>query len=504
MATRKENNNIRKEIARIRLLTQIQEANKIQFNDFYDCSNVNVNGNITSKVTINCPIHGNFQKRINLFIAGSGCNKCTNNKQVVTLDQWKQRANAIHNGKYDYSNITSNNFKYSTQIDVIICPSHGPFKQSLKNHITGTQVGCPKCSKEQQSQITHPKQQHLIDETLVKLNDRTWLYDQNHIHKKTLTTIATELQTTVSTIWSRFNKFNIQTKHFYVSNKEQELADFIKSLGVTIEQSNRTIIRPYELDIYLPDFNIAIEFNGNFWHTQNSGKKDKNYHKMKTQLCKAKGVALIHIFEYEWDLKQHIIKSRIENLVKQNSTRIYARNTTICQLTTADKRNFLEQNHLYGDTNSSINYGLLSRDSELIAVMTFGKSRYDKKYDYELLRFATKLHTTVVGGASKLFNHFLVNHSPIRVVSYADCKWSTGHVYNLLNFKFCGYTQQPNYVYVYPPDYVPLSRHKFQKHKLANQLNQFDPSLTEWQNMQNNGYDRIWDAGHMKWEYIGS
>ena len=40
---------------------------------------------------------------------------------------------------------------------------------------------------------------------------------------------------------------------------------------------------------------------------------------------------------------------------------------------------------------------------------------------------------------------------------------------------------------------------KYQKHKLQNILENFDKDLTEWHNMKNHGYDRIWDCGNDVW-----
>ncbi|MBR4316364.1 MAG: hypothetical protein IKP65_05310 [Alphaproteobacteria bacterium] len=71
--------------------------------------------------------------------------------------------------------------------------------------------------------------------------------------------------------------------------------DFIKSIyPYDIIENDKTMIKPYELDIYIPEKQVAIEFDGIYWH--NEENKPKNYHLMKTELCEEKGIHLIHIF----------------------------------------------------------------------------------------------------------------------------------------------------------------------------------------------------------------
>ena len=130
--------------------------------------------------------------------------------------------------------------------------------------------------------------------------------------------------------------------------------------------------------------------------------------------------------------------------------------------------------------------------------MTFGKSRYAKDVDYELIRFCSKLYTQVPGAASRLLKYFESNYKPNGLVSYANARWSTGHLYKTLGFIEAGYSQ-PNYFYYHTskPDLL-FSRVKFQKHKLLKLLKIFDSDKTEMQNMIENNYRSIFDAGNYK------
>ena len=127
--------------------------------------------------------------------------------------------------------------------------------------------------------------------------------------------------------------------------------------------------------------------------------------------------------------------------------------------------------------------------------MTFGKTRYNNKAEWEMLRFCSKLGYHVVGAAGKLLKHFEQEYKPKSIVSYADMRWSQGKLYKALGFTF-DHSSAPNYWYFKGP-MLRESRVKFQKHKLPNILDHFDPNLSEVQNMVANGYNRIFDCGNM-------
>jgi hypothetical protein len=284
-----------------------------------------------------------------------------------------------------------------------------------------------------------------------------------------------------------------------MSGFQTEVVDYIKSIfpNEPIVTNNRVILSPFELDIYLPSKNIAIETNGLYWHTEVSGGKNKNYHSNKTRMASAKGIRLIHIFENEWKLKKDITKSVISTMFIKNKTVIYARKCEIREVKPSEKTKFLSENHLQGTDHATVKLGLYY-DNELVSIMTFVKSRFDKTIEWEMSRFCTKLHTRVVGGSSKLFKHFIRTYNPKSVVSYSDRRYFSGETYLKLGFNFAANTP-PNYHYTID-GYVDLqNRINWQKGKLSKKLLSFDSTLSEWENMKINGFDRIWDCGHSKW-----
>ena len=273
---------------------------------------------------------------------------------------------------------------------------------------------------------------------------------------------------------------------------EKEVADFIsKELNLNTIENSRDIIAPYELDIFIPDKNIAIEFNGLAWHSDFS-KKDSNYHLMKTKMCKDAGIRLIHIFENEWVEKRDIVKDKLRSILSFND-RIFARKCVIKHISSAECRDFLNINHIQGSDNSSIKLGLFYND-ELVSVMTFCKPRFTSKYDYELSRYASKLGLSVVGGASKLLNEFSKKNKGT-IVTYADLRFSQGGLYDAIGFKL-SHISPPNYWWTNGT--LILSRYECQKHKLKDIIGEgFNKNKTEEENMRDAGYFKIFDCGNL-------
>jgi hypothetical protein len=311
-----------------------------------------------------------------------------------------------------------------------------------------------------------------------------------------MSTICEMLGIASNTLYKYFEKHNIKSFNRQRSNGEIEIVNFIKSLGIdNIILGDRQQIKPYEIDIFLPDYNLGIEYNGLYWHSELFGCKP-TYHVNKLKMAISKNINLIQIFENEWILKQDIVKSKISSILNKNK-KIYSRKCIIKELTNNIKMNFINDNHIQGDAASSINYGLYY-DDMLVSAMTFAKSRFDKNYDYELVRFCNIKYTNVIGGFSKLLNHFRKTYNSPSIISFADRRYSNGNVYLKNGFTFISNTK-PSYHYFKTSSIILENRIKFQKHKLEKQLPLFDNNLSEWENMKLNNYNRIWDCGNSKW-----
>jgi hypothetical protein len=276
-----------------------------------------------------------------------------------------------------------------------------------------------------------------------------------------------------------------------ISSGELEVLEFIKEhYSGEIKTSDRAILKPKELDIYIPDKALAIEYNGECWHSESLNKTKYNLLE-KTDACSKLGISLIHVMENEWKTKQPIVKSRILNALGK-SERLYARDCKIVELSAAQAHNFLEETHTQGFCNASVFIGLEYYE-EIVAVMSFAKPRFNSKYQWELIRYSSELNTTIVGGASRLLKYFERKYKPTSIISYCDRRWGSGGLYLQLGFTE-SHKSKPNYFYYKSGKVFP--RYKFQKHKLPNLLDNFDESKTEVENMLDNGYLRYFDCGN--------
>jgi hypothetical protein len=278
----------------------------------------------------------------------------------------------------------------------------------------------------------------------------------------------------------------------------REIVTHIESVGdFNLELNTKKVLGGKELDIYLPEKKIAIEFNGLYWHSELN--KPKNYHILKSEKCNQLGIKLLHIFEDEWLQNPDIVKSIINsNLGVYNKT-IYARKCVVRELTPKECKPFLVINHLQGHVNAKVKLGLFY-ESKLVSVMTFGSRSGvgNRDYEYEMLRFCNKLNTKIVGGASKLLKYFIKNYKPKSIVSYSDNRWFDGGLYKKLGFNFVNNT---SINYWYFKGFVRYHRYGFRKDKLVR--DGFDQNKTESEIMLERGYGKIWDCGNKKWVWLG-
>lgn len=277
------------------------------------------------------------------------------------------------------------------------------------------------------------------------------------------------------------------------SSIERDLVEEIKSWGITnIITNDRKILNGKELDIYLPDYNLAIEYDGSYWH--NSEKKDKKYHLEKTLACKEKGIHLVHIFDEELFNKRELTLDMLKKMMNI-SNKIGARKCSIIELSDKDYKGFVEDNHLQGYAPVKIRLGLLYEDT-IVAVMSFSKPRFAKDVEWELNRYCEIIGSVIVGGKEKLLDYFEKNYHPKSLISYCDLRWFKGTSYTKMGFDLVK-TSEPNYKYFKSGYYDFHSRLEFQKHKMKNIKGfLFDENLSEYENMKNNGYLRIFDCGN--------
>ena len=454
--------------------------------DIYDYSLVDyINAN--TKVKIICTIHGEFeQKPLSHIILKNGCPKCgvvsMQNKLKKNQDNFILESKEIHGDKYDYSLV---NYTARHRMINIICKEHGQFYQKASEHIRG--YGCSKCAKNEKL-----IKEEFINRCILKHNNK---FDYSNIYYDSL-------KSNIILNCKTHGNFNIKAKNHMagggcvkcaISTDQYILQSFIESLSVNYSINNRSIIKPYEIDIYIPEYNFGIEYNGSYWHSYNSQEtpEEINKHSLKHKICYDNNIKLLQINTYELEHKLAIIKSMISHKINQ-SIKLYARKCDVKIISSDMSSKFFNNNHISGNRYASVNIGLTYED-ELVSCINF----INHGKNWEIIRFANKLNVAVVGGFSKLLKHFIRQLDPKQIITFSDNRYGNGAVYTKNGFELIN-TTKPGYIYLNKDCTMAGSRIKFQKHKLVNILEYFNPLLSESQNMFINGYRRMWDAGHKK------
>jgi very-short-patch-repair endonuclease len=314
---------------------------------------------------------------------------------------------------------------------------------------------------------------------------REWWVNQYAV--KTSETIARELGCSSSLVLIRLDQHGIvATNHKKDTAPETQLYQILDEIGVYYEKKNTSVLcNSRELDAWIPSQNLAVEINGAYWHSSARGKTSE-YHLSKTIECESKGIQLIHLWDYEILNNPEAVASLLAAKLGKAS-RVFARKCEVRDVDTKAANKFLE-NHLQGSAPASIKRGLYYCNS-LVAIATFGKPRYDKHHDLELIRFCVAPKTVVVGGLSKLLS--TVSGS---IVSYANRRWSRGNAYLKCDFDLIRITA-PNYWYT--RDFKQMHhRLKFQKSKLK-EMPTYHENKSEHTIMEEAGYYRVWDCGQL-------
>lgn len=339
----------------------------------------------------------------------------------------------------------------------------------------------------------------ISNESYNKLTDFNWLNREYNEKSRSLVDIAEELEVYYSTVTEYCKKFNFkirQTSNY--SLQEKEICNFLDSLNINYIQNNWNILETHELDIVIPEKNIAIELNGLYWHSYHPNKiykEDRNKHLKKTEAANKKGYEVIHITDYEWLYKNDIIKNIIKSKLGLNN-KIYARNCLIKLVSKADEKKFINLYHLQGFVHSSYCYGLY-HNNELVMILSLGNTRYNKKYNFEILRICSKKDITVVGGISKIISKIKKDFLNHKIITYCDISKSSGNGYLKSGFQLIGKTG-PGYFWT--DGNIVISRYRSQKSQLKKWLKTFNPLLSESENMFFANYKRYWDCGNLIFE----
>ena len=285
------------------------------------------------------------------------------------------------------------------------------------------------------------------------------------------------------------------------NNKDTSIEIFIRRIldeyNIPYITNNRSILDGKELDIYIPDKQIAIECNGVFSHS--TRYKESTYHYKKYKSCQDRGIRLISIWEDWIRNKPGIVKNIILSKLGIYQKKIWARNCIVRHIDSKIANKFLTENHIQGASSAKVHLGLYHNE-ELVSVMTFGEKRAcsgnDKKMGWELVRYCGLPNTTVVGGAGKLLSYFINQYSPDMIFSFSACDISDGNLYKKLHFNKMGHSM--SYWYIDERTLKRYHRSTFTKKSLIRR-GWSDGTESESNGMERNGFLKIYDSGTEKW-----
>jgi hypothetical protein len=277
-----------------------------------------------------------------------------------------------------------------------------------------------------------------------------------------------------------------------------ELLEWIKKYYPSAG-STRKIISPKEIDIYIPELKLGIEYCGLYWHSE-LNIKNKKYHQDKMIECNKKGIRLITIFEDEWVNRQNQVKNFLKSVMGVNKIRLYARNCFIKEIDPNLSRKFLEENHIQGKAPLKISYGIFYKDN-LMGVMT-GNTHHRKPGIFTLNRLAFQNGVQIIGGSSKLLKRLISyakKNGYKKIISWSDNRWSEGGVYEKCGFKMAE-ELLPDYSY-YTGQNIRQSKQSNKKANLLKKGAEGSMENTEKELSLSLGYSRIWDCGKKRWEF---
>lgn len=201
--------------------------------------------------------------------------------------------------------------------------------------------------------------------------------------------------------------------------------------NIKYQTNVRNILGGKELDIYIPDKNIAIECNGIYWHS----KCPDRYHYDKFKTCGLKGIQLLTLWEDQIIRIPAIMESLIKSKLGIYERRLGARECEVRVVSPRMCGDFLRSNHVQGTSFGTVHLGLFDKDNIPVGVMLFGRRPGNMDGpEWELVRYASLRGVQVIGGAGKLFQYFINKYNPDSVISYSSNDISVGGIYKTLGF----------------------------------------------------------------------
>jgi len=489
-------------------LDRFIERSRLAHGDRYDYSQAQYINNLLPIVII-CPSHGPFMQRAAHHMDGHGCPRCKADLTIArctdTLDSFIVKARTVHGETYDYSSVS---YTRSNQRVEIICPTHGPFWQTPNSHVS-SKSGCPKCAGKFLSTADFVAKSQAV-------------HGGRYDYQKTAYRLTKDKVTITCPVHGDFEQ--IAEAHMLgrgcrfcwyeatTSRGEDDVAAWVAELGCEVMRNRRDLLNhTLELDIYVPEQRIGIEFNGCYWHSDRHNKNTRIL-ESKYQLASKAGIRLITVWDFDWRHRQDVVKQHLRHALGRDTGPTYgARRCSLVTLSTIEANRLYADHHLQGAMRGGVLHLGLQFQGETVASMSFtqGATRRGKHQDgeWELARYATAAR--VPGGAGRLFAAFVATKRPAVVWSFSDHQHFAGGLYPRLGFVHDG-NIPADYRVVHPATLRTWHKSLWQRKSIPARLRElrsketFDPNTdprTEQQMQNLVNVLRVWDAGKARWAW---
>ena len=443
-----------------------------------------------AKVVVVCPVHGAVSISPEKHLSSTtGCPKCGVEARVsasrTDLTTVIAAFVEAHGQRYDYSAVRYAGVDTAVNI---ICREHGMFAQTPWVHKAGH--GCPKCA--------------------LKLNGHRRAYDTGTFALKAATVHDDKYtygeyagsQVPIQVTCATHGTFTtLPTNHLrgsgcpvcarQVSAPELAIMELVQACGATpVGRYRPKWMGGKELDVYVPEFNLAIEYCGH--HVHNSTRhayghepRTERYHYDKWKTCRDNGVTLLTIYDFEWMSHREKWEAVIRHKLQKADRRVYARKCQIVPVERDVAYRFCKDHHIESAggawTYEAVCKGLTFA-GELVAIMVADKG--------DIKRACTLSGTAIIGGVSRLFKSFPTGTTMMTTNNTG----SSGNYGTLVD------KTTLRYWWVRPGSKpVAYPRRQCQKHMLEKRFGQPVGDKTERQYMEDLGHVKCYDSGLSYW-----
>ena len=275
------------------------------------------------------------------------------------------------------------------------------------------------------------------------------------------------------------------------SQMEKEILEYVNFIyGGKVITNTRKVLGNMELDIYMPDRGVAIEFDGLYWHAEE--KHLEGYHVAKTNRCMELGIRLLHVFEDEWLSRRGAIESVIADAIGIKGVEMDANECEIRKIScTVASEFYIENSPLYGGRKTRMNYGMF-HGNELVYAMSFSTSKFNSSFKYQLVSLASKKSCHIQGAERKIIDEFKKEHQSKSIVFYSDRRYLSREQLYFIGMK---YLKSTHVNYYWTHSQKRFSRNQVVHHVIDIVGEGYNPNLSVEENMVFAGWKKIFDCG---------